>query len=121
MNLTTTHLTYWRERQRVPRWARDILAKKEAHALRYAFLAPTARFTVSIDAIVNVNAGTGSRPHDAAMLCHLLRMARKHSGATGQRALLVKLRLDPYPTDSPKRRAYASRWLRKLAKANRHA
>lgn len=111
MKLSTLHVDYWRERQREPQWVATLL---DEHARKQrGMFAVNKRRTVSIDSIINANAGGMRRPHDASGLLFILHLARKRD-AIAEVLQRVAWSSDLSPSNTARRRAYARKWLRKL-------
>ena len=101
MNLKLIHLQYWRQKKAEPRWA-DALVTKERR--------------ISIDCVINANAGIKVRDYeiDAGNVLEILRLA----GKRGKADLLEKLRrmsVSPGTVIRPERRAsYCKKWLARI-------
>lgn len=103
MRLTPRHLEYWRQRKLVPAWA----AKIETHPL-------SKEPRVSIDEIVNLNAGPLKRKgyeFDANNAVSLMKLARKNGWLI---ECMQRCAYGPHRHQNKKRASYCAKWLRKL-------
>lgn len=99
MRLTQQHLNYWRQRQRQPGWVSKI--KRSAYS---------AEQRVSIDEIVNANAGI--RPSLAAHnTLSLLSLARKNGDLLN---CMWRCAFGPHRGQHVRRSRWCEKWLRKL-------
>lgn len=96
MNLTKSHLTYWRERKGNPSWA--------------STLSQHLKPTVTIDRIVNENAGI-KLDVDAHSVIALLRLARKNKDLV---PCMFACAYGPYRHQHVKRQHACARWLKKM-------
>src|SRR5512145_101201 len=104
MKITDTHLAYWRERKAQPTWA------------------PAVRLTgglydVSIDRVVNTNAGVRRTDGEIAAnnLLVLLRLNYKRGGTEGMIIALRNMAFSSRCVHRPKRRAaWCKKWLRRI-------
>ena len=112
MNITRMHVDYWRERQTEPRWLAQWWDAQDAH-IRSQWLRPKRR-SVSIDSIVNANGNVARRGHEAAMIVHILRLARHNDKGTCIPALARMAQPQSHPSSTPRRIAFARRWLARI-------
>jgi hypothetical protein len=104
------HLTYWRERQALPQWAERVMQDLTAPK-RSAFLT-RRRHTISIDTIVNANAGMRQQTTSGDP-CAILSI-RNPQGAD----LLDTLQRLTRDRQMPERANRARRILRRIARAS---
>lgn len=95
MRLTQLHLDYWQERD-VPDWASQIKHRKQK---------------VSIHTLINVQSNN-RRSSESNNLMQILKMVRRRKCTVFNK--LQSIALNPCPTDSKRRVAFARKWLKRI-------